>query len=207
MLRSARLLIALVLATTALARPLTADEPKAVYMSADRTVSYRFLEKIAKYTYLYPRTPLSQQTFPPDTNDLIPNAVTRDCSTPQFLCITWDDQAFAVPRARLTVTDSYVVAGNRFSVVDCLRGFKGVCQVALIRSVCYYNRVIRGCVPTKAEGTEKTPPWLLYFIFNEDFGVTSFGISAPSEPVDSSDAALGKAKEYILVGAKGILHS
>jgi hypothetical protein len=45
----------------------------------------------------------------------------------------------------------------------------------------------------------------MYFIYNDDFGVTSFGIS-PSRPDDApADIVSAIAKKYVLVGDNGLL--
>jgi hypothetical protein len=176
----------------------------ATYVTADRVGSYKFLEKIAEYHYLYPKKPIDGQKFPPDLSDLVPNASVLDCSNSEFRCLTLGGQAMAVPRKRLAPDDKFVVAGNGLTVVACLRGYQRVCQVALIKAECYYSPIVKGCAPNKVQGAPNTSSWLLYFIYNEDFGVTSFGI-APSGGAGSVADALAGAKQYNLVGDDGLL--
>jgi hypothetical protein len=166
----------------------------AVYVSADRTESYEFLEKIARYRYLYPRHRLPGQKFPPDLIDLVPNAIVRNCSDAEYRCLTWDTQAFAVPQKPLAPNDKYVAAGNKFSVTRCVRGTADVCQVALIKAECY---IVLGKCSANADGKAGSR-WELHFIYNEDFGVVAFEIQPPRD-------TNGHNEQYILSGNHGLL--
>jgi|GEM_PF-2671572 len=177
----------------------------AVYVKADRLEQYRFLKREAVYGYIRPLKPVLGQAFEPESYDTPPNAGVRDCSDANFRCLALDDQAFAVPRKRLVQNDRYVANGNSFAVVKCIRGYKDICQVALIRAECYYNRIKKGCAPTQAERTGNDASWLLYFIYNEDFGVTAYGIAPLTGQTASPEEMLAIAKSFILVGDNGIL--
>jgi hypothetical protein len=181
------------------------DGEGAKYVSPDRTEQYVFLAKIAEYQYVYPHKRIGGQIFPPDQSDQVPNAATGDCSDPAFRCVNYDYQAFAVPKKGLTPNDHYVAAGNFFEVVQCVRENGNVCQVALIRDKCYYINKLGTCDPVEANSEERQTPWLMYFFYNDDFGVTSFGI-APSRPDDAPvETVSAFAKKYVLVRDNGLL--
>jgi hypothetical protein len=175
-----------------------------VYVSADRTESYQFQEHIAKYIYIYPKNRVPGQTFRIDNTDLLPDAGLTDCSDASFRCIVFGRSAFAVPRQRLSHMPSYVAAGNALKVMQCLRGLKDVCQVALIRVRCFVHPVHNHCEPSRDESLPSELLEQMYFIYNEDYGVTSFG-NAPEELDASSAQMMNWATEYILVGDNGLL--
>jgi len=193
--------------TTVLETPASATYPGigATYWNAERTDYYLYRSSIAEYHYVYPKAPVRGQTFDVDTWDQWPNAVVKDCSDTIYRCVMLDWQAFAVPRAPLKPDDRYVVHGNDFRVVDCVRGFRGVCQVALIRAACYVNAERHGCAPTKAEESHGVSSWILYFIYNEDCGVTSYGIAPMREGEAPKSEAREKAMGYTLAGDNGLL--
>jgi hypothetical protein len=181
------------------------DNVGAIYVTTDRTSSYHFLDKSAEYNYIYPASRISGQEFPPDKSDTTPSFFTRDCSNSGFRCLAIDDQAMAVPRRRLASKDSYVVAGNRLSVVECMRGYHDICQVALIKSECIYSAAAKGCILTSDQKDPNERLWLLFFIYNEDFGVTSFGIAPAAANGAPMPEMLSWAKTYNLVGENGLL--
>ena len=111
----------------------------------------------------------------------------------------------AVPRRRLAVKDNYVVAGNKLSVVDCLRGYRNLCQVALIKSECIDSAMAKGCILKPDDKDPNSRLWLIFFIYNEDFGVTSYGL-APAEDVGAPlEKMTSLAQTYNLVGDSGLL--
>lgn len=177
----------------------------AIYATADRMEQYHFLAHLSEYSYTHPLKPVSGQTFEADAYDTPPTAAVHNCSNALVRCVALDTQAFAVPRARLAPADTYVANGNKFTVEACLRGYKNVCQVALVRAECYFNRIRMACAPTGAERTGDDASWLLYFIYNEDFGVTCYGIKPLTGKPVSREEMMAAAKQNFLVGNYGLL--
>jgi hypothetical protein len=128
-----------------------------------------------------------------------------DCSTQAYRCIAMGRTALAVP-PELTSTSVYTAKGTVFTVENCLRGEEDHCQVALISGDCQSVKPVGGaleCAPL-ARGQTKGPfaTQIVYFIYNEDYGVTSFGIAETKLTGDARDA---KARDMILQGARGFL--
>lgn len=177
---------------------------RAEYVDALRVDRYEITERGANYTYLYPRHRIDGQVFPPDESDIGGGATIAVCSDERFKCITFESLAMAVPRAGLKAEASYTVAGAKLKVVKCYRGKGDVCQVALIESDCYISGYATGCLPDPAKAPRGGGHWeRLYFLYNEDFGVTSFGFSLEKSFTDAQIDAL--ARNYILVGDTGLL--
>lgn len=103
---------------------------------------------------------------------------------------------------------SYVVAGTVFTIKQCILGVEDDCQVALIEGDCQFVRTVEGAEPAcqvYAQGRSGSPQkgQIRYFIYNEDFGVTAFGIA--SDTLTSKDAMVRAARDYALQGEIGLL--
>jgi hypothetical protein len=111
----------------------------------------------------------------------------------------------AVP-ARLTPASAYTVKGTLFTVDSCLRPDEDRCRVALISGDCQSVKQVGDMlecaplVPGAAAGPFATH--VVYFVFNEDYGVTSFGIA--DGKLSGPDREL-KAREMVLQGDRGLL--
>jgi hypothetical protein len=127
----------------------------------------------------------------------------HDCSDWEYRCLYVQLRVYAVPRRRLLSGATYEAAGAKFRVEDCLRGDGRLCQVALISSI----RPVR-----PGEGYEQ---WfgkagagglqspIVYFIYNEDFGVTAFGMTF--SPAQSAADRMVAATDKILQSKVGLL--
>lgn len=177
----------------------------AIYTTVDRIEQFRFEQYEARYSYVSSATSDRDPTIGKVSYDTPPTSTVKSCSDVSFRCVAMGSQAFAVPRKHLRPSDKYVANGNSFAVVKCLRGYDDVCQVALIKAECYYNRIEKGCAPTVAGRTGDDASWLLYFVYNEDFGVTAYGIAPLNDKPISADEMLAAAKSRFLVGDHGLL--
>lgn len=131
-------------------------------------------------------------------------APAEDCSDKTFRCVKSSFQVFAVPRTRLAPATHYAMAGMAFRVVKCLRGDKTVCQVAVIEADCQ-TRIIKMHTCKLYSGDPRKNPdpgGITYFIYNEDFGVTSVGVTGSKK---NSTEAVAAASVYILQGKAGLL--
>jgi hypothetical protein len=177
-----------------------------VYSNPERTANYEFNEMGANFTYIKSKHPVVGQPSPSDEFEIGGGAVTRDCSDIQFRCITFGSEAMAIPRAGLAPNASYFAAGSKLTVVDCLRGTESVCQAALIKVECLYDWRLDQCRTDLAKKTLGLRPLELSFIYNEDYGITSFGFTKFGETAPKTEGELtALATEYILVGDLGLL--
>jgi hypothetical protein len=175
------------------------------YATADRTIYYEFRERVAIDVYVYPKTRLQGEKFPPDEMDIWGDATVRDCSDHEFRCLLFDGIAIAVPRKGLSPSAAYTVAGNRLKVAKCIRGTDAVCQVALVSVECQLDPYMGpdgACVTDASKSPKGVRTDVLYFIYNEDYGVTAFGFGVPA---GSPDDMMEKASEFHLLGDVGLL--
>jgi hypothetical protein len=128
--------------------------------------------------------------------------VTHDCSNKEFRCLYGAFHVFAVPRSGLGETSNYSVAGAVFHVDQCLRAIGKRCQVALLSSQCLYQFREDAC-RSDAESKQGVPGPVMYFIFNEDFGVTSYGFARGI--LNSADDRFAVAGKLVLKGDMGLL--
>jgi hypothetical protein len=130
----------------------------------------------------------------------------RDCSDANYRCMKTSTEVLAVPRGPLSPDSSYAVAGTQFAVKECLRGLKNVCQVALIRADCPSIEILSAteiACEIYPGGRDKAPGPITYFIYNEDYGVTSIGFPSAE---GRSDIEIEKlARTYVLQGDAGLL--
>ncbi len=173
------------------------------FENAERTHFFTFYEDgHAEVGPIMPKKRLGPQ------NDLFADEVlggnVYDCSNARYRCMTTSRIVFAVPRKQLTPTSTYTLEGTVFTVHECLRGVGKVCQVALIQADCQWINEKRTC-STFPGGRSKSPDTgpLVYFIYNEDCGITSWG-SAYTENADKT-LVWKYAREYILQGDVGPL--
>jgi hypothetical protein len=174
-----------------------------VYVNAERTDYYEFHESVAAYKYIYPINRQPGQRFTNDESDLGGNQSLRDCSDPSFRCVTMDGLVLAVPRRGLIPNSRYVAAGSSLAVIKCMRGTSNVCQVALIETQCLFDAYKNQCVLDTRNSERGVRQRKMYFIYNEDVGVTSFGW--PTAGHNSNDDAMGIAREYHLQGDVGLM--
>jgi len=127
----------------------------------------------------------------------------HDCSTAQYRCVSVWSRVFAIPRDRLSPAAAYSVAGALLKVEDCLRGDASVCQVAILSADC--QEIAAESCESVNGGREKSskPGPIVYFIYNEDYGVTAYGVA--DKPAKTKDERLGIASQMILQGHTGLL--
>jgi hypothetical protein len=130
-----------------------------------------------------------------------------ECSTAEYRCIAMGRTALAVT-PELKPTSVYTANGTVFTVESCLRTADDHCQVALISGDCQSVKPVGGalaCAP-RAKGEPGGPfaSQVVYFIYNEDYGVTSFGIADTKLTGAEREA---KARELVLQGVRGFLAS
>jgi hypothetical protein len=195
-----QMFVAIVLSgATAVAAP---RDRTILYENSARTAYERFSGDDMTGGELTPKRPLSFQ----DNNALSGEEVghiVRNCSTTQYRCVSVWLRVFAVPRARLSPKEEYSVAGVVLKVEDCLRGDGAICQVALISADC--EMMLDESCQKVTGGRERSgkPGPIVYFIYNEDVGVTTYGVA--DQPVKIEKDRLNVASQMILQGQRGIL--
>lgn len=177
--------------------------PKISYFNASRTYYGKFNDNFWMMGPVYPGRPLPEQKkhifrFEPVSVGL------HDCSNKYFRCLSGLDGVFAVPRRRIKPNSKYSVAGSDFKIEKCIQGNKNICQVALISSrhveISDNNHVTNGAPPN---GDNEGGGLAIYFIYNEDVGVTAFG--EVNRDLPSVAAKLAAASEFVLSGDVGLL--
>jgi hypothetical protein len=129
----------------------------------------------------------------------------HDCSDEMYRCVYGQYRVFAVPRGLLMENSTYVSGGASFRVEKCFRSADGRCQVALISSDCQSEIAPDKCaIVSGGRPQSRSAGRVAYFIFNEDFGITSFGSVA--SPAESQEAQLAAALDFILSGDIGLLY-
>jgi hypothetical protein len=128
----------------------------------------------------------------------------HDCSDGQYRCVYGHYAVFAVPRAGLRPNSSFQAGGASLRVEQCMRGDKEVCQVALVSSDCQSIAAPDRCTPVSGgRSAGASVGRVRYFIFNEDFGITSYGSS--SEPVSTPERQKEVAFSMVLRSDHGLL--
>ena len=128
----------------------------------------------------------------------------HDCSDEMYRCVYGQYRVFAVPRDPLMENSTYVSGGAFFRVEKCFRSVNDRCQVALISSDCQSEIKPDQCavVPT-GRPQNHSAGRVGYFIFNEDYGITSYG--SVEEPASSPELKMAAALDFILQGDTGLL--
>jgi hypothetical protein len=102
---------------------------------------------------------------------------------------------------------TYEKHGVIFYVEECLRGDARRCQVALISGKCGHAPSLREmrCLPTPrgGVGSQAVYDYVIYFLYNEDFGITAFG--ATDHLVATKAGRLAIATQMVLVSPVGLL--
>jgi hypothetical protein len=128
----------------------------------------------------------------------------HDCSDATYRCIFGSFRVFALPRNRLSPGAVYTVGGSAFKVEKCFRGDLRTCQAALISSNCQKRLGADACQPITAglgDNGESGPT--VYFIYNEDHGITAYG--TVKEVPKTRDEKIAIATQMLLQGEFGIL--
>jgi hypothetical protein len=128
-----------------------------------------------------------------------------DCSGMSYRCIKAIRTVFAVPRGALHSAATYEVLGTRFEVLKCFRGNNNICHVALISADCTRIKNAENCAIVRdARNKSDRPGPISYFIYNDRFGITSFGIV--DEKAHSAEQLNILARMFVLQGDIGFLH-
>jgi hypothetical protein len=174
-----------------------------IYENVGRTFRESFVGDAWRAGKIKPRLPLEAQAQNPLWGEATFVAL-YNCSNSDYKCVYGSFRVFAVPRARLSPKLTYELAGSIFRVESCLRGDAKVCQVALISSDCNEQFGTDGCRSVSGgRKLSKNSGPVLYFIYNEDLGVTAYG-SQDQRATGVSEALLA-ARDMILQGTRGLL--
>lgn len=129
------------------------------------------------------------------------------CSDSRYRCIESWGRTLAVPRALLRLRQKYKKRGVLFQVEECLRGSARRCQVALISGICGHTQSVREtrCLtkPLSGSGPNAVYNYVVYFVYNEDFGITAFGVTDRVETTEAGMLAI--ATQMILMSQTGLL--
>jgi hypothetical protein len=126
------------------------------------------------------------------------------CSDEMYRCVYGHYRVFAVPRGPLMENSTYVSGGASFRVEKCFRSVNGRCQVALVSSDCQGEIPPDKCVVVSGgRAASALAGRVGYFIFNEDYGITSYG--SVEEPASSPELKMAAALDFVLQGDTGLL--
>jgi hypothetical protein len=174
-----------------------------VYSDAARTFHETFSSETHSGTNTLPKHLIGTQKTDLFFSETLGEHI-QNCSDKEFICIRALRTAYAIPRRRLSKRDAYSLGGILFKVEDCLRGEQDICQVALISADCQKAVGESDCEKAsggREHGSNAGP--LVYFIYNEDYGVTAYGVT--NETVGSPKERLNIASQMILEGGAGLL--
>jgi hypothetical protein len=174
-----------------------------VYENPARTSFEKFSEDSWVGGNIVPQKPLKSQA-----EDILFDETTgvrlHDCSDATYRCIFGSFRVFALPRNRLSPGAAYTAGGSAFKVEECFRGDSRICQAALVSSHCPRRVGADACKQATAglgDGEESGPA--VYFIYNEDHGITAYG--TVKEAPKTRDEKLAIATQMLLKGELGIL--
>ncbi len=175
-----------------------------LYENAERTALFAYRNGYLEVGAILPNKPLGDQKS--EFTEFL-GSPTRDCSDAHYRCVAADQNVLAIPRKQLSLAMTYTVVGTIFTVEECIRGVGNKCQVALIKGDCQFVQLaenLRECAPYP-DGRAKSPQQggVYYFIYNEDYGITSLGIV--DDEVHSKSEMMAVAKTYVLQGNVGLL--
>lgn len=132
-----------------------------------------------------------------------------DCSDDRVTCVTSDFYVFAVPKSGLD-QQPFEARGVRFRVEKCIRDSSTRCSVALLSGTCdQFSEVSEDdevhCLAAQPKLGERSMDvaYVLYFVYNQNVGVTAFGI-AP-RPLASEAEQLSVVTQAVLASESGLL--
>jgi hypothetical protein len=173
----------------------------AVYENAERTLQTTITRS------LWTVAPMLAKGQPPEAPQLFPESAAHelvDCSDAVLLCAQSWGWTLAVPGTGLKRRARYSKDGVTFRVHECVGGSGEGCHVALVSAVC--GRVLgpgRCASSLRQQRPGSRVGYVLYFFFNEDFGITALG--AGNRIAGSAEARRAVATQQILVGDQGLL--
>ena len=190
-----------------------------VYMNPERLDSETFSGASWSQETVYPRVPMQLTSRPPYIHSTARPLI--NCSNASFRCLRSLGIMFAVPGRGLRRQPAYTVLGVQFKVEACYRGEGDRCQAALISASCRYIEYVNGdgvCRKTLPKGDwgPNAIAYVMYFFYNEDAGVTAFGIKTfsgteftgaenPGAKIKGTSEMRSIAMRNLLAGERGIL--
>lgn len=175
-----------------------------VYVDAERTFETRVSSSTWTIGAILAAKPLPSERGSNPFTEAIGHPVI-DCSDATVRCIRSWSRTLAVPRAGLKPRETYRKDGVVFDVEECIRGDAELCQVALVSAKCWHRSASELC-DEKSE-TRSNPnasaEYVVYFIYNDDFGITAFGIVNRVAKTRAARRAL--ATQSVLISAHGLL--
>jgi len=175
-----------------------------VYENPERTFRNSITETTWTVGPIAATTPLPTQAASNPFTESIGHPVVN-CSDSMYRCVQSWSRTIAIPRTGLKPGSKYEKDGVLFDVETCLRGDSERCQVALVSAkcesrtgdgMCSHSRRTRKGQPVRIE-------YVLYCLYNDDFGVTAMGIA--NRVASTIQAKRAVATQSVLVGERGLL--
>lgn len=162
------------------------DKAKFVYDSPARLDTILVFDERIIVGSIAPKTLISgQNQFWLESFGLI----VSNCSTKNIRCWIADDISFALPINTREIKGEYVTSAGTMMMEECLRGHGDQCQIMRLRM-----------------DSAKYAGVATYYVYNEDYGIVSFGIASAGEKPQSPAQAAAIANQYILQGERGLFH-
>ena len=201
--------LAFLLATAALMWPAGAISKKVephrvdqiVYVNAERTFEVIVTETTWTVGAIPARIPLANPVDSNPFTERVGHAV-KDCSDTTYQCLQAWSRTLAVPRAGLRPGSAYSKEGVVFNVEECIRGKGARCQVAVVSAICE-ERDADGPCRTATSKMHAPLEYVIYFMYNEDFGITAMGVA--NQVASTAESRRVIASQSILISKKGLL--
>jgi hypothetical protein len=181
------------------------DEPhrvdQLIYVNAERTFEVIVTETTWTVGSIPARVPLANAANSNPFTEKVGHAV-RDCSDTTYQCVQAWSRTLAVPRTGLRPGSVYSKEGVLFSIEECIRGKGARCQVAIVSAKCE-ERDADGPCRIASSKTHAHLEYVIYFIYNEDFGITAMGVANQVAPTAEGRRMI--ASQSILISKKGLL--
>src|SRR3569833_2272 len=182
------------LSEAALSDRASADQPgiedAVVYENAERTFQTRITRTTWTIGPLLAVTSLPSESRSNPFSESISHPII-DCSDSTYRCVHAWSRTLAIPRAGLAPRATYSKDGVIFDVHQCFRRNRGSCQVALVSARCEQRSEDGPC--EKAPEPPRPNPkfaYVVYFFFNDDFGITAMGTTDRLAPTASARRAI-----------------
>jgi len=172
------------------------------YLNAERTTFFVVSGGYSRVGPILPKRPSREVTN--IFSDEILGTFADDCSNSDYHCVRTGHYVFSVPEKGLEPYLKYTFGGTNFAVLSCIRNSGSRCQVAVIEADCQQVALPEGCKTVPGgRARAPNPGPIAYLIFNEDFGITSFGFA---EEATSNHTLIERiSREYSLQGDVGLL--
>jgi hypothetical protein len=204
--RAAGVLFLFLMATMTLGADLhqQVDAGEIIYVNAERTFETRVSGSTWTIGPILALKPLPSQTKSNLFTESIGHPIV-DCSDSIVRCVRSWSRTLAVPRAGVKPRETYRKDGVVFDVEECLRGDTERCQVALVSATCWHRSDGEMCdEKTEAHGgSSANVEYVVYFIYNNDFGITALGVA--NRVATTPAARRGLATQSVLISSRGLL--